>query len=378
MKSKERIYNAIEEHPVDIMPVSVPYNNLYFQDHFTEFTGKPNIELLKWLHSEPQEYIKVYKQMIEKVSFDIVEPHYTAPAERRANIEFVEKDGQIFAHNKKEGTFELIESGGGHAFKSIANEKQIVFDEEDIRRIRILKAEDLADRYDYARAVVEDMGKTHFILTGGVTGILWECHAYLGFTNTLMMLAENSPLLKYLAEKMLEQNLEKIRAACICKGDAIYIDDALAYSDVISKKHYESFVLPYTQKMVDEIHRHNHKVIIIYFGGVMDRLDLIVETGADALICETTMKGYNNDISKIAELIGNKISLFGNIDPIGILQNGTDEQLEAEIRYQAEAGKKARGFIMSTGSPITPFTPVDRVRRFIELSKTIRIGNGYK
>ncbi len=28
---------------------------------------------------------------------------------------------------------------------------------------------------------------------------------------------------------------------------------------------------------------------------------------------------------------------------------------------------------MCTGSPITPSTPIDRVRKFIELSKSIRI-----
>lgn len=69
--------------------------------------------------------------------------------------------------------------------------------------------------------------------------------------------------------------------------------------------------------------------------------------------------------------IGQKITLFGNIDPIGTLQNGSDEDLAREIKRQAEAGKKCRGFVMCTGSPITPATPLARVQRFIELGKTI-------
>ena len=121
--------------------------------------------------------------------------------------------------------------------------------------------------------------------------------------------------------------------------------------------------------MVSEIHRFNHKAILIYFGGVMDRLDLIAATGADGLSCETSMKGYTNDMNKIAESIGDKITLFGNIDPIGILQNGTDEELEKEINLQAEAGRKARGFIMCTGSPVTPDTDISRVQKFIDYSK---------
>jgi uroporphyrinogen decarboxylase len=137
-------------------------------------------------------------------------------------------------------------------------------------------------------------------------------------------------------------------------------------------RHYERFSLPYLNQLVEEIHRLRHKVILIYFGGVMDRLEQIVSTGADGLSVETSMKGYVNDIGAIAEQIGSRVTLFGNIDPIGVLEKGTDEQLESEMRRQARAGRKARGFIHCTGSPITPGAPLARVQRFIELGKEIR------
>jgi uroporphyrinogen decarboxylase len=123
--------------------------------------------------------------------------------------------------------------------------------------------------------------------------------------------------------------------------------------------------------MVREIHRLEHKAFVVYFGGVADRLDLIAETGADGLLMETSMKNYVNDIATTAEKIGERMTLFGNIDPVGILQNGTDEELEAEIGRQIEAGRKARGFILCTGSPITPSTPLSRVRKYIELGRKL-------
>ena len=61
------------------------------------------------------------------------------------------------------------------------------------------------------------------------------------------------------------------------------------------------------------------------------------------------------------------MALFSNVDPVAVLQNGTDADLAAEIRRQVDAGRRARGFILSTGSPITPGTPLARVRRFFEL-----------
>ncbi len=66
-------------------------------------------------------------------------------------------------------------------------------------------------------------------------------------------------------------------------------------------------------------------------------------------------------------------SLFSNIDPIKVLQDGTDAELEAEIHRQIDAGRRARGFIVSTGSPITPATPLPRVQRFLEIVRNIRI-----
>ncbi|MCM8830457.1 MAG: uroporphyrinogen decarboxylase family protein [Candidatus Omnitrophica bacterium] len=245
MTPKERIYGALEGRPVDLMPVAVLYSHLYFQDHFTELTGKPRLELLRWLYSEPEEYLNLYKHLISNVPFDILEPHSSPPYKVRKNIEFVEEEGKIYLHNKKEGTFEPVKIAEGHTFESVANEQQKVFDKEDVRKIKISNAEELMENYDYARVIIKEMGTTHFVITTGLTGILWNCHNYLGYTNTLMMLAERSTLLDYLGRKLLEQKLEQIRSACLCGGDAIFIDDALAYSDVISRRHYEEFVLPY-------------------------------------------------------------------------------------------------------------------------------------
>jgi uroporphyrinogen-III decarboxylase len=152
-------------------------------------------------------------------------------------------------------------------------------------------------------------------------------------------------------------------------GDAIYIDDAMSTCDMISPAMFERFSLPYVTEMVREIHRLGHKAILIYFGGVMDRLEQIASTEADALCMECSMKNYTNDIGEVAERVGSRMTLFSNIDPVAVLQDGTDEQLAAEVCRQAAAGRAARGLVISTASPITPSTPLSRVRRFIELGQ---------
>jgi uroporphyrinogen-III decarboxylase len=85
------------------------------------------------------------------------------------------------------------------------------------------------------------------------------------------------------------------------------------------------------------------------------------------------MKGYVNDIERIAESIGRRVSLFANIDPLGVLQNASEEDLEGEIRRQVAGGRKARGFLISPASPITPGTPLSRVRRFLEMGRSLGV-----
>jgi uroporphyrinogen decarboxylase len=254
-----------------------------------------------------------------------------------------------------------------------ANETQTVFDPDDVRRIEVVKAETMLEREDrdgsHLRAAIREFGATHCIAHQSTAGVFWGCQMYLGQTNTLRMLMEDPDLIRCLSDRLLEMSIESVRFLSEVGLDLFYIDDAMGTSDMISPALYEQFSLPYLQAITAEIHRLGRKAVVIYFGGVSDRLELIASSGADGLLVETSMKNYTNDIVQIAERIGDRISLFGNIDPIGVLEQGTDEELEAEIQRQALAARKTRGFIMSTGSPITPLTPLARVQQYIRLAQ---------
>lgn len=373
MTNKELVCAALEGRPVDRTPVTVPYNFLYHLDHFSELTGRPQWEVRKWLHAPPEEYLETYRRMIEAAPFDILQPAAAAGPAERANVEFVERDGRPFLHNKRLDTYEpLIRD---HAVESSANETRYVFSEADMReRLQFETAEKMiaSGENEYLDAVVSEFGGDSFILSGGVIGTVYMCHHYVGMTNLFMMMLDEPDFIHMMSKRILEYNIEMIRRYAAGGGDAIYVDDATSTCDMISRAQYQEFSLPYMQAMVREIHSLNHKAIVIYFGGIADRLEDIASTGADGLMMETSMKGYTNDIGEISKRIGDRVTLFGNIDPVGILQNASDEELGAEIEHQARAAKDARGFIMSTGSPITPETPLSRVRQFIELSRRTR------
>ena len=375
LTSKACVRAALAGQPVDRFPVTALYNFLYHQDHFSELTGRPPWELHRWLNASPDEHLATYRHIFEQAPFEILQPQGAPSREQRERIEYVLRDGAPCRHDKRTGEYAPLEMpGSGHALDYAANEIRRVFDRADINdQVRATPAADIraSGCFDYLDAIMAAFGHDHYILSGGVVGTIYSAGHYVGQTNLFAMLIEEPDLVDYLCGKILEQNIEQIRALAASGGDAVYIDESTATSDMISPAHYERFCLPYLREMVREVHRLGHQAIVLYFGGVMDRLEQIAASGADGVSVETSMKGYVNDIGAIADRIGGRVSLFGNIDPVGVLQDGADEELAAEIARQSEAGRRARGFLTCTGSPITPGTSLPRVRRFIELGKNI-------
>jgi uroporphyrinogen-III decarboxylase len=63
------------------------------------------------------------------------------------------------------------------------------------------------------------------------------------------------------------------------------------------------------------------------------------------------------------------MTVLGNLDAIGVLQGGSEDALRSEIARQIAAGRRnGSRFVMSLGSPVTPATPVERVRLYCELA----------
>lgn len=376
MTPRDYVLAAFDGTPSDRYPVAAPYWHLYVRDHFAELTGRPHWQLEQWLCSEPEEHVALLREMHALAPFDIVEcVSVSQSREWRERQEFLERDDGWYRHDRKTGeSYRIDRLNSGHAMACHPNQRRWVENQQDIdRTIRIHRADEAIRNgaNDYLDATVRAFGRDHFIMSGGVVGTVWSAHEYLGLTNLLVALVEEPDLVEHLCRRILEQRIEDIRRLCAGGGDAVFIDESIATADMISLPHYERFALPYITEMVHEIQRHGHRAILIYYGAVADRLDHIASTGADGLIVETSMKGYVNDIEEIVSHVGSRMTVFSNIDPVGVLQEGTDDELDREFIRQIDAGRNARGFVLAPASPITPRTPLARVQRFIERAQAM-------
>ena len=376
MSSKELVHSAFGGRPVDRMPVAASYLQLYHQDHFDELTGLPRHHYQKWNYGPTDEFLSTFRTMVEAVPFDMLQVPWPIPDPVRERTEFVEKDGQCFLHDTEQDVWDEIPitTKSGHATDYAATTTPVIHDLADLRRkFPVTRAEVMIREGAIGRtpALVEEFGDQFFIVSGNVVGTIYGCGAYVGQTNALMGFIERPAFMHDLCKHHAERNIERIRAQCSAGGDAVYIDDATATSDMVSPAIYEEFSLPYTKQVVDVAHECNHRIFVVYFGGVADRLDLIAATGADGLAMEASMKGYVNDIGTTARAVGADMTLFGNVNPYDHLERLSDEDLEAVMREQSSAGRQAKGFITAVASPITMHTPLSRVQKFIEIARRL-------
>jgi len=358
---------------VDRFPTATLYHPLLVETHFTELTDLPQWGVYTLPYLEADEYARLFSLAVERADFDVLDPRTgSAPLEFRRRQEFVEKDGAPFRHDTQtDEWFPLnVPTKSGHAYDGSASEDRRIWNVDDIEeQITVTKAADLfrAGQYDYVEAVVEKFTRDRFIILNGPSGALSLCSFYFGMSNSLVMLVEEPGLVDHLTAKTLEEAVEKIRRMAETGVDGFYIWEGNSTAEMISVAHYDRYCLPYTRALVDEAHRVGLKVILACYGDVMDRLESLAATGADALQVECAMKGYTNDINEIAEAIGESMTLMANIDPYWLIEKGPEKQLAAEIKRQVEAGRKAKGFMLSPASPITPGTSLERIQRFLDL-----------
>jgi uroporphyrinogen-III decarboxylase len=79
-------------------------------------------------------------------------------------------------------------------------------------------------------------------------------------------------------------------------------------------------------------------------------------------------EGFVIDIEEIVRRVRGRCAVLGNLDAIDLLSNGSEAQLRAEISRQIAAGRQNDSrFVMSIGSPVTPKTPIERVRLYCDL-----------
>lgn len=220
--------------------------------------------------------------------------------------------------------------------------------------------------YDHVRILSGKYGEDVFIAVNEGNPIcrILDPHGHIGFEEGLIALVENKKMMEYLIFCEYDRMLERIKILKEygCHG---YIgSETYCSSDLISPELYRDIIFP-AQKHFYEGTREIGLVPMVYFlGDVVPLLDDVNKLGVAALLVEESKKTFNLDAVKIRKKLSADITLFGNLDSVYTLLNGTVAEVASETERQLECARYG-SFAMANGCPIAFNTPKENIEAMI-------------
>ena len=192
---------------------------------------------------------------------------------------------------------------------------------------------------------------------------------YLCGMDILMMSYVDSPEFADKLSDMVSDYYCELFRLCIRAGaDVIYLTDDYAYKTgtLMSRGHFERFILPWLTKGVRAIHDAGGLCIKHTDGNISGILDLIVDTGIDGIGPLEPAAG--NDLVQLRKTLGDRIAVVGNID-VDLLSRGSKDEV-AEITESLVSGLGLKGgHILSSGNTITASVKPENFKAMVDAGR---------
>ena len=374
MNGREKMLAAFSLEGTPEFPAVICYEDIFIRDHWAQLTDRP-----WWVRATPD--IETQSAWRREVEEAIGQDWFLLPEgashEERARVSIETRGDQVYRFDRRTGVRQRLAppqiSGWiGREIASVHPAQLPQTPEEVDAWIIDPHTGDygLADgRGDLAQHILADWGAARFPL-GYIAGPLWTCYYMWGFEGMMLYLVDKPDLVHYAVQRFAEYSIGQIRTAARLGAAGAWMKDCM--TDMISPQHYRTFNLPCLRQITDEIRAAGMHSIHYFCGNPASKWDLLLDTGADALALEESKKGFVIDIADVVERVNGRMTVLGNLDSVGILEQAGDEALRAEIARQIAAGRRnGSRFIMSLGSPVTPDTPASRVRRYCDLTRQL-------
>jgi len=187
-----------------------------------------------------------------------------------------------------------------------------------------------------------------------------------GIEDFLVELVEqpDNPRIAQLMEICYQGHLAVHRALAKAGAHLTSMGDSLAGPDVVSPRMFRRFAQPYEERLVRDLAAHGIFVVVHICGDTSRILDMLAEYDSCGFELD-----YKTDAAKAKQTAGWRHVLFGNIDPSGILANGTAEEVRDASRQLIDAWKPDGRFILNAGCAIPPTTPPENIHVLVEAAK---------
>lgn len=177
----------------------------------------------------------------------------------------------------------------------------------------------------------------------------------------------NGPLIFKLLDFCLDVSRQFISLMGEAGAHLVSNGDSPAGPDLISPGMYRRFALPYEKALVTAAGRLGLPYVLHICGNTGLILKDMISTGADGLELD-----YKTDARLAHDLMKDRCTFFGNLDPVNVLALGSRDLVERKTQELVEMFSDAPRFVLNAGCAIPADTPEENIRAMIRVARNFR------
>ena len=150
--------------------------------------------------------------------------------------------------------------------------------------------------------------------------------------------------------------------------DIVYTRGCYETAPMWSPQLHDMLFAPRLRERAELVHQAGAKLSYFSSGNFVPHIDVLLDTGADIIDAVRPYAGAN-DMRVLKERIGDRICLWGGINPEVSIAQATCEQTRRDVADVILAAAAGGGFVLSTGGSICDADCYDNTVAFIEAAR---------
>jgi len=189
--------------------------------------------------------------------------------------------------------------------------------------------------------------------------------ALMGINEIMLRAVDDPGFVKALLARCAEYTVAYGRALAEAGADMLSGGDSPA--GLLGPELYARLALPFEQDVVEALKETGKPVSLHICGNTGPILDQMAASGADVLELDHQM-----NLADACRLTGPDITIWGNLDPVALLERGTPSEVERAARAAIQAITSAghRRFVLSSGCTLAVGTPAANLDALHHVART--------
>ncbi len=210
--------------------------------------------------------------------------------------------------------------------------------------------------------------KRHFgdrvCVTGRTAAPFSSVPLAFGMNETMMLLYDDADFVHeaaaFFEDYQRRFGLDQIEAG----ADAIWFGDCNASGHLISPDNYRQFAMEPARR-VSQAYQDAGAVVIYH---ASEELPPMIDLQADVGFSILSV-GPGIDIEEARRIVGDRVCLSGNVDPLAVLARGTPDDVRNEVERIVRTVSRRGGHVMNSGEMVPRETPEENIRAFVEVAR---------